>query len=525
MLTLPVEQWIGNAAAVLSGTWGAITRRSEQSGYSRTAIYTHATRVVQAVANEQAGGLSYEELWAEYERLRAENQDLWQAWAEAEELSEAKQREVAASGSAMGLSLTQVVTVLAIVLPWGVVPSRATVGRWVQQAAVQAGRILEVLDRACQARVLVLCLDEIFFHREPIWMGIEPDSLVWVAGQRGPDRSGESWRQVIEHWPCLEHVIADGGTGLERGVKLANESRSALAQESESVSPVAITMGLDIFHTQRELERALRGVEKRAERQLEAASQTDAKVAQAKRRGRDTRGMAGAAGRAWRKAEALFDEAVQAHEAVDQIQSALSWFDARGALYSRQTAQAQLDEAMATLQDECWRKAKRLLSDARALSHLDRLNDQLALAVPEPRLREALTHLWYLSQAMRGAAGDERVRLESLALMEQVLCDRLGGEWTTAYEQVDALLRQAVRASSAVEGVNSVVRMHQGRHRQVSQGMLDLKRLYWNCRLFRDGKRKGHCPYELLGLTLPTSNWWELLQMDPKELEHKLLTQ
>ena len=152
MLTLPVEQWIGNAAAVLSGTWGAITRRSEQSGYSRTAIYTHATRVVQAVANEQAGGLSDEELWAEYERLRAENQDLWQAWAEAEELSEAKQREVAASGSAMGLSLTQVVTVFAIVLPRGVVPSRATVGRWVQQAAVQAGRILARNEHSCHSR-------------------------------------------------------------------------------------------------------------------------------------------------------------------------------------------------------------------------------------------------------------------------------------------------------------------------------------------------------------------------------------
>ena len=96
---------------MLSGTWGAITRRSEHSGDSRTAIYTHATRVVQAVAHAQAGGLSYEELWAAYERLRAANQDLWQAWAEAEELSEAQQRAVAASGRAMGLSLTQVVTV------------------------------------------------------------------------------------------------------------------------------------------------------------------------------------------------------------------------------------------------------------------------------------------------------------------------------------------------------------------------------------------------------------------------------
>ncbi len=81
MLTLPVEEWVGNAAAVVSGVWGAVTRRSEQSGYSRTAIYTHAQRVVQAVANEQATGISYEALWAENERLRAETETLWQAWS------------------------------------------------------------------------------------------------------------------------------------------------------------------------------------------------------------------------------------------------------------------------------------------------------------------------------------------------------------------------------------------------------------------------------------------------------------
>src|SRR5438445_6631218 len=46
-----------------------------------------------------------------------------------------------------------------------------------------------------------------------------------------------------------------------------------------------------------------------------------------------------------------------------------------------------------------------------------------------------------------------------------------------------------------------------------------------NCRAFRHGKRRGACPYELLGLKLPTSNWWTLLQMDPKEVEKKLSTQ
>ena len=188
MLTLPVEEWIGNAAAVLSGVWGAVTQRSEQSGYSRPAIYQHAERVVQAVANEQAGGISDEGLWTENERLKAENEALWQAWSEVEELSESKQRELASAGSAMGLSLSQMVILLAIVLPSRLVPSRATVGRWVQQSAQQSRGILKVLDRACQGFVLVLCLDEIFFHQQPVLVGVEPQSMAWVLGQRAADR-------------------------------------------------------------------------------------------------------------------------------------------------------------------------------------------------------------------------------------------------------------------------------------------------------------------------------------------------
>lgn len=61
-----------------------------------------------------------------------------------------------------------------------------------------------------------------------------------------------------------------------------------------------ITMGLDVFHTQREVERVLQRLWKRVERQIEVAVKADAKVSQAKPRGQDTRGNAGRAGRAWR---------------------------------------------------------------------------------------------------------------------------------------------------------------------------------------------------------------------------------
>ena len=247
------------------------------------------------------------------------------------------------------------------------------------------------------------------------------------------------------------------------------------------------------------------------------ASQADAKVERYKRQGRDPRGVSGVAGRAWRKAERLVDQAGNAQEAVQQIAAALSWFDAQGRLYCRQTAQAQLDEASQQLQGAWWNKVKRLLSDERTLRHLDRLSAHLTAAVSEPVLRDALTRLWYVNIQMQKAQGDTCVRLRQLVVIEQVLCERLCPQWQSVYRCVDALLRDAVRASSAVECVNSVVRMHQGRHRHVSQGLLDLKRLYWNCRVFREGKRKGKSPYALLGLNLPSSNWWQLLQMAPEE--------
>ena len=89
MGSFAVDVWIGNAAAVLSGCWGAVSQRAQETGYSRTSLYKHAQRVAQAVVNEQTGGVSYEALCAENERLRAENAALWDAWTAAEQPCEA----------------------------------------------------------------------------------------------------------------------------------------------------------------------------------------------------------------------------------------------------------------------------------------------------------------------------------------------------------------------------------------------------------------------------------------------------
>jgi len=73
-----------------------------------------------------------------------------------------------------------------------------------------------------------------------------------------------------------------------------------------------------------------------------------------------------------------------------------------------------------------------------------------------------------------------------------------------------------------VPGVNSVLRMQQARQKRLTAGLLALKRLYWNMRVFRTGCRKGQSPYGRLGLALPPGSWWELIKKTPEQLRQQL---
>ncbi len=83
-----------------------------------------------------------------------------------------------------------------------------------------------------------------------------------------------------------------------------------------------------------------------------------------------------------------------------------------------------------------------------------------------------------------------------------------------SYRRVSQVLRRAVRARGAVECMNSMLRMHKSRHQNVTREMLDLKRLYGNCREFRDGKRRGRSPYEHPGLPPAWYESWSVLWME-----------
>jgi hypothetical protein len=363
------------------------------------------------------------------------------------------------------------------------------------------------LDQAARTLVLVGCLDEIFFRRRPVLVGVEPQSMVWFLATKAADRKGSTWSAALQPWTALGYVISDAGTGLQAGI-------DQIRQHRLQTDGVPLEKGLDVFHTKQEAHRVLRARWNRVERTWEQAEVASRAVARAQQQGLDARGLAQRARAAWKKAVAAFQRYEQGEAAWKGAEAALSLFRPDGQLNDRSWAKEQVAAALPGLSGSDWSKVRGFLEAPESFTFLDRLHGALGRLAIAAELLGALVDLWRLRRQRRRGSDPAAIGGygEVAPVLQQVLCERLDPNWRESYRQVATELGRAVRASSAVECMNSVLRMHQSRHRTLSQEMLDLKRLYGNTREFRGGKRRGHCPYEHLGLKLPSYRFWSLLQ-------------
>jgi hypothetical protein len=511
--TLPAVVWIGNAAAVLCGAHGDVTAQTRAADCSRQAAYDHADAVLDAVQQAQQPGPNRHTLCHQVADLRRQVEDLRRQDADRVTLAPNRLRGFAATACAVGLSLNQTEELLAVLLPPDRAPDRSGLGRWVQQAAAQAGRLLAVLDAHTRPATDTLCLDEIFFHGRPVLVGVEPHSFAVLLCTRTDDRTAATWQQALQPFTGLRQAVHDAGSGLCAGVAAFDVQRQQQGQ-------TPLFDGLDLFHTEQEAQRLLGRIWRGVEKVWHRAEELDACVIAVRARGRDTSGLQAEARCAWRCAFAAFARYEHWEGVWRRGRAALEVFRPDGTLNDRAWAEQELAVVCQELRAGYWKKLRAYLHDGRLLTFLDRLHTRLAQAEPRAELRRELVELVRLERAARrGEAG-----AEGRAVVQRLLCARCAPDWGTGYAAVAAALSGVVRASSAVECVNSILRMHQGRHRNLSQGLLDLKRLYWNTRAFRSGKRQDCCPYELLGVALPTWDFGELLRMDPAQLAQKLST-
>jgi hypothetical protein len=309
-------------------------------------------------------------------------------------------------------------------------------------------------------------------------------------------------------------VVRDDGSGLGKGIDLDNRRRrdAGLPEFGQT---------LDVFHTLREGGHALRqawGVATRASERAEVARQA---LDRRGRQGRSCQGRGSGVNRLWREAEGLWDQAAAAEAAWDRARSAFELFTPEGRLNDRAHAEAVVAAAWPELSGAAWAKTRRLLGRRESYTFLDQIGERLAGLGLDPDVLSALLDL----EGLRRQPGRVSAATRAWALARTVQLSKSCPDWPEQAGRVRAVLRGVWRASSLVECLNSVARMQQARHRKMTQGLLDLKRLYWNLRRFRTGRRKGQSPYGLLGLKMPEISFGDFLRLTPDELREQLSAQ
>jgi hypothetical protein len=507
---------IGSAFFIHFGRYGDVSNFAREQGVSRQWVYREAQRVT-ATLEGSSTRQQIASLQSEVTALRRQVAEQQRRLDVAVVLDEDKQAEFACVGQSCGVTLPQAYSLLKVLI--GKPLSVASLGRRTQVAGEKAGQLLEVFDSYARPLVRDGAGDEIYV-KDPVLMVVEQESLCWVCGKLSETVDGEAWSQEFVRLPNLEQLARDGGNGLARGVALVNAQRQEQGQE-----PI-VDQG-DHFHALRNGGVGLRRAQLRASTALAEAETKQKKLDDCARRGQSRTVAALRATKAWQRAERAMDAWQETERIWQQTKDALLLITPQGELNSRAKAEAMLAQTLPQLPDSDFAKSKRHLRKPEMLNYLDRLHDKLAkLPVPEEVKQAAIQQetLRRRPDLLQGESAPAAA-LRGVMLVCAVILSKSGKVGQEAAGAVRAIFRRAYRASSLVECINSVLRMQQAQHRKMSQGLLNLKRLYWNCHTFRTGRRRNTTPYQRLGVPWPKGmKWWDVLKLTPEQLREKLST-
>jgi hypothetical protein len=404
--------------------------------------------------------------------------------------------------------------------------SDSTIWRVVNEAGGQARQILSQVDYAnVSLPLMTVDIDETFFDGRPILFVVEPMSLAicgFYVSAEG-DRSSATWDPFLLTLQEDQQLDIYGGVG-DAAKPYPGTFEVILGQEDRFQE--------DVFHQLRDLQALRRKLEKRAYRAF-------AKEYKALKR--------------WRKegtAEAqeqlcqAQEESLRRADRYDAWTEYCAWVadafeivDLRsGEIRDRETNEWLLDEAITAMsqldQPDVVKMSQRLDNHKpHLLRYLDWLEEQLSplqtdlqTYLDDPALEKvvlrAVARRWRLQHEVESM---QRRRFRpALKRAEQDLALWIAGDpflepWS---EQVHTWLEWVQRASSAVENVNSIFKPLVNRKKHFDNADTNLNfvalfALWHNLRIFKEGKRAGYSPFDILGIDLGQKDWRTLLGYPP----------
>ena len=384
---------------------------------------------------------------------------------------------------------------------------------WVNGQLQKAGAAALAILQKKELRYAIkeAAIDELFRHRQPILCVIDPNTLLATVPQAAENRKGETWQATLKQFPNLEFVVSDQASGLRKGVQDC---------------PQDIAHQYDVFHFKREVGRWLRSQEARCYELME-------QVEQARRWTQQPRLLDSARIQArieYRQQAAALDERLLAFDWLEVIvgylyESFMPYDTRRKQLRTRTDAEAVFDEVLSLLKEIKLINPKPLISmieGARPglLTFLTVLAKKLArlevrwhvVSGSRSAAFNAIAQAWHTRPHAPTSERGQRAYLAALIGLQH--WSRRIENFSEVEQQVCAALEQVVRASSAVECFNSLLRPYVSVKKHLSQGFLALIALYHNTRPL---KQRGHqTPLQLAGVDLGDDDWVKLIEHEMK---------
>lgn len=386
---------------------------------------------------------------------------------------------------------------------------------WINEQLNAAGKAaLAVMTQPQVTNALtVAALDELFAANKPILTLVNPHTLMMAMPQLADNRQATSWQQVLKQYPNLNLAVSDQARGLLKGVQL---SSAQIAQQA------------DLFHFRRNLQRYIKRLEHNCYRSIEQLDYAE-RLRHSPRLIISARIQAEHEYQYKRKA---VDNKLLAFDWLETIISYLmegiSIFDERRqSIRSYQQGQAIICEVLELLDGITEFSVKQivtLIEGARTtlLTFLTITAGKLAKVKVDWRIIEgsrealfaAIARVWHWRKL--SGNNEQNLRQYLTALMALRHWYKRVENFEQVTKQVFTILDQVLRASSAVECINSILRPYISIKKRLNQGFLALIALYWNMRPL--AQRGGKTPFQLSGVYLDTDDWIELIQVNQRRL-------
>jgi hypothetical protein len=401
-------------------------------------------------------------------------------------------------------------------------PSDTTIWRIINQAGEQADEILSQVDYSqINLPPVLVAIDETFFNGNPILLVVEPTSLAVCAYYVPPngDRSAGSWEAVLELLKEEQNLnfvggLGDAATAYPKAFKELFESKGCFQEDN--------------FHLLYAIERLCSYLERKAYAAIQKVEDL-LKDLQKKETAETVQKLQKARLEEDKKID-LYDEFYKISSWVSDALEMVDWRS--GEIRDREINEWLLDaaiEAMELLEHEKIQKMSRRIKKHKKnlltfldwlAKHLAPLQNELHEYLNDSELEKYLTRLTARSWRIQHFVESEQ-KLAWRPLMErlneQLKSDIMFDEYLSSWVgRVHKLLEWAQRTSSAVENVNGILKSMIKRKKRFSNSrniecFVALFALWHNLRVFKEGKRKGKSPFEILGIDLGEKDWKTLL--------------